>query len=102
MQKTEISRIPVDLLEELAALSQPALREPWTVAEGDDIGQGWPVASFGQDEVDPQISIWLETDGVHASEIHGTARDEARWCARARKLLGELGQHLFKDDRRTP
>lgn len=101
--------IPAGVLKELVELSRAALAEPWKIEEGEHKGEDWPVASFGQDyqlkddgKVDEEkemVNIGLTTDCVRASERRSSARDEAEWCLRARKIIFALSELLVDDDK---
>jgi hypothetical protein len=63
-----------------SASSRSYGKSPWRVAN--DIDEGWLVASLGADGEDGK-DYYVTTDGVHASELRGGAREDAEFIANA-------------------
>jgi hypothetical protein len=74
-------------IAELRALDAAAANAPWK-AESPFTGNDWLVCSLGSDFESKHWAV--VTDGVHASDLRGCAREDAALIAAARNALPEL------------
>jgi hypothetical protein len=81
--------------EELQAIRDRVAKAspgPWTTEQGEYSGRNWPLGLSGQYGND--VTVFLTTDHVHASEMYGDAATDGDFIAHARTdipaLLAEI------------